>query len=196
MICKRLAPNMDKAKDNDRRYMHIYKPYNKGQEFKGILRYLTEKTKGNIHDNETIEITSNSIYDEDISNHPKNSVDYKCYESADKENFTVVFDFKNKAVQLSNYSIKTYYYAENGGHLKSWSIEVSNDKNNWEKVDEHTDDKSLNGSFAVATFDTKKSDNFYRFIRLRQTGKNWSNDYDTPICLIVFYGKIKQINSI
>lgn len=55
------------------------------------------------------------------------------------------------AVQLSNYSIKTYYYAENGGHLKSWSIEVSNDENNWEKVDEHTDDKSLNGSFVVAT---------------------------------------------
>lgn len=42
--------------------------------FEGILRFLTKKTGGNICDNGTISITSNSSYE---SNHLKNLVDYE-----------------------------------------------------------------------------------------------------------------------
>lgn len=37
--------------------------FQEGHEFEGIFKYLTDKTAGNIHDNGTIEFTSNSICD-------------------------------------------------------------------------------------------------------------------------------------
>lgn len=54
-ICNRLVPIKNSENKNER-YSPAYidKPFNKGQEFKGIMHFLTEETKGNIHDNGTI----------------------------------------------------------------------------------------------------------------------------------------------
>lgn len=192
-ICKRLAP----AKENDmiERYSFVEKPFVEGREFKGIIHYLTEKFEGNIHDKGVVDISSNSIFGDDADHHPKNLVDYdnnNCYESSNQENSKVIFDFKNRAIQLTNYSIKTYNNQQNTRHLKNWTIEVSNDEDDWIEVDSHTNDDSVNDSYKVATFDTKELEGFYRFVRLRQTGENWIHDFDTYICQLEFYGKIKQ----
>lgn len=75
-----------------------------GQEtFNGIMRYLSKKTGGNIHDNGNIQITSNSINYSDQK--PQNSVDFdndsNHYCSKDLENSNICFDFKDRRVQLT-----------------------------------------------------------------------------------------------
>lgn len=67
--------------------------HQKGNEFHGIMRYLTEQTGGNIHDNNTIEITTNTK-----CQHPKNLVDYDKdnYYNSDSVKFEpkICFDFQ------------------------------------------------------------------------------------------------------
>lgn len=62
---------LNKTQDND--YINEFKPV-KGHEFEVILRYLTNKTGGNLHLNGTIEITSNSIHYGEY--HPCNAIEY------------------------------------------------------------------------------------------------------------------------
>ena len=49
-------------------------PFTENNEFNGIIKYLTGKTGGNIHDNGTINVSSNSIYGN--KGHPKNLLDF------------------------------------------------------------------------------------------------------------------------
>ena len=39
----------------------------------------------------------------------------------------ILFDFKNFQIEISNYSIKSSIYSKDHTHIKSWSIEISND---------------------------------------------------------------------
>ena len=83
------------------------------------------------------------------------------------KNATVTFDFKEKKVQLSNYSfhtpsVSTYDYP------KSWLIECSNDAINWECVDDRKDEEIMNNFNVCHTFQCmKKSNKFYRFIKIK-----------------------------
>lgn len=107
------------------------------------MKYLSDKTGGNIDINGTIEITSNSTYN---GYHPRNLVDYydsKIYQSDDREGKDFIcFDFKDKSVNLSSYTIKSNsnYTSNSRYNLKSWSIEVSNDGENWDEIDRHIND--------------------------------------------------------
>ena len=140
------------------------------------MRYLTRQTGGNIHDNGTIEITSNSI--NDSSCHPKNLVNYENdsrYQSlmGSDGNTFIRFDFKDR----------------------NWVIEISDDGENWEEIDRHIDDPALNGQNIVHNFKVnKKNSGFHRFVRLRQTGKTWSqpgDPYHFFFSFIEFYGKLR-----
>lgn len=55
---------------------YIEMKYQKGNEFKGIMNYLTKETHGNIHYTGIISISSNSISAYNLNYHPKNVVDY------------------------------------------------------------------------------------------------------------------------
>ncbi|KAK8880527.1 hypothetical protein M9Y10_003206 [Tritrichomonas musculus] len=172
----------------------------KKKQFNGIMRYLSEETSGNIHDNGTINITSNSIYRDNDSYHPKNLVDYQTdnyYESkSGVQDATVCFDFKDKLIQISSYSIKTIHLTSyDPEHPRNWVLEVSNDNKAWHAIDEHKDDATLNGANLIKTFNTKIMNEFYRFVRFRQTGVSWTNNYYVRFNLIEFYGKLKQKNA-
>lgn len=170
------------------------------EEFDGIMHFLTNLTRGNIHDNGTIEISSNSISTSDnTERHPKFLVDYQSnsyYFSKDNGDAFICFDFKNQFVKLSSYSIKNNK-SSNLAYLKNWVVEVSNNGVEWVVIDRRMDDRTLKGPFLVANFkiNGQESDNsFYRFIRLRQTGNSWC-DYNKhnhiSAMFIEFYGKIK-----
>lgn len=60
------------------------------------MHFLSEKTNGNIYDNETIEITSNSIRESLEKCHPKNLVvqNENNYKPDNRENIYVCFDFQ------------------------------------------------------------------------------------------------------
>ena len=174
--------------------------YHEGDEFNGILRHLSNQSKGNIHDNGLIEITSNSI----VLNlfHPKNLVDYNndnYYFSKDVSNSFVCFDFKDKSVKLSSYSIKSHNDGKNYAHLKNWVIEVSDDAKSWKIIDNQKNCSLLNGSNLVANFKIDKKDDddgkFYRYVRIRSSGNSWyqyGNHSQIYFSLIEFYGQIKS----
>ena len=130
---KRSSIKKEKKKEEESKDEIIELQHKQGKDFDGIMKYLVDKTGGNIHDNGTIEISANSMYNNSNSNHPKNIVDYNnsnAYQ-ANGTSILLQFDFKIRQVQLSSYTIKT-----NGSrHLRSWIIETSNDLTNWEIID-------------------------------------------------------------
>ncbi|KAK8872153.1 hypothetical protein M9Y10_007915 [Tritrichomonas musculus] len=161
----------------------------KNNDFRCIMRYLSEECGGNIHDKGVVEITSSPCQ---IS--PKCLVDYdnnNFYASNSQENVYVCFDFKDKQVQLTSYSIQSLRRGWGNVHLRNWVVEASNDKSNWDKIDEHTDDSTLNGYDRKAIFDTKQTDMFYRYIQIRQTGISWNNNYYTYFPYLELFGKLK-----
>lgn len=176
-----------------------------GNEFNGIMNYLTKKTGGNIHDNKTIRITSNSIWNDNIRYHPKNLVDFNknnFYESKNERGGIICFDFKDNLVHLTGYSIRSYNAGENFANMRNWVVEVSNNGNDWMEIDRHSNDSTLNCPNNVASFIVDRQDNdFYRYIRIRQTGYSWSdypytNSYYIYIYSIEFFGKILLISTL
>ena len=110
--------------------LHTIKNYNKlkifkyqqGKEFDGILRSLSNETGGNIHNNETIQITTNSQYSNYV---PQNIVNFdtnSLYHSENLKDTYLLFDFKNKFIQLSNYSIMSHSSANSC--LRNWVVEA------------------------------------------------------------------------
>lgn len=98
---------------------------------------------------------------------------------------------KSMFVQLSSYSIRSCNSNNNGAHLKNWVIEVLNDGKEWIEVDRNENSSVLRGPNQSVNFNVVQHMNdFFRFIRLRQTGNSWcymgKNNYLT-LCHIEFY---------
>ena len=201
-ICKRLI-HPDQLEDKPKRYncksskKIIVKKHENGNEFNGIFHYLTTKTGGNIHENGTIKITSDSVFQK---NYPQYLVEFNSsnhYESATLTNVSITFDLINVKVLLESYSLKSLNKNINSGsHIRNWVIEVSNDAYSWKIVDEHKDDPALNGPDKIATFEINKVNSFYRYIRFRNTGQTWgrnNNAYTNFVGLdkLEIYGKLK-----
>lgn len=171
------------------RYLPHFK-HNPNKEFEGIIKFLTEKTGGNIHDNGTINVTTNCL---NSSFPPKNLLDFSGdsqYLANSPNDAWVCFDFKDYSVNLSKYSIRSYKDGPNRYHLKNWVIETSNDGEHWEVIDDRKNCSTLNGNYLVGTFDVKPNC-FSRYIRLRQTGELWGNG-NMWFHYIEFYGLLKN----
>lgn len=160
------------------------------EDFKGIIKYLTDKTGGNIHDNNTINVTSNSCHNS--SDQPKNLLDFNCenyYQAKSKNDSWICFNFKNKRIKITSYSIKSHV-SSSQYHLKSWILEVSNDGQNWINIDEHQNCEALNGSGNVGTFNVK-SYGFTQYVRLHQTDTPWGG-HNLWFHYLEFYGYLKE----
>lgn len=172
----------------------ISKPHSEGNEFNGIINYLTQETKSNIHENGTINVSTNSM---SRSNHPKNLLNYNfnescCYQShGGCENAWVKFDFKTNLVKINYYSIKSCEYGRNGCHLKSWVLETSEDGINWEIVDERSNNPTLNAKGRVGSFKLPHQTDYVRYVRIRQTGEPWGGG-NLWFRAIEFYGFIER----
>lgn len=164
--------------------------HDKRGDFNGIIKYLTDKTGGNLHDNKTIEVTSNSFCSSD---HPKNLLDFNWdnyYQAKSQDDSWVCFDFKNKKVKITNYSIKSHKRDKDRHHLRSWILEISNDGDSWTTIDEHNDCQTLNGNFITGTFGVKPND-FSRYVRLHQTATPWGG-HDLWFHYLEFYGYLQE----
>ena len=180
--------------------------YNQTDEgrFKGIIHYLGDKCGGNVHKGGAVEVSSSSVipslsyllFDDHVDYNPYNCVDLEdeknCFESGDQPNSWVCYDFQNLKVRPDTYSIRTYKNGDN--HIQSWCIEGSNNKTDWVILDERRDEKSLDGSGKSSTFTMKKSDDskdeFYRYLRLRQTGRTTEGMNILNLSALEYFGSI------
>lgn len=144
--------------------------------FNGIIHYLTKESGGNVNDNGTVKVTSSSV---NSNFFPKNSVDLEneenYFQTKNEQNSWLKYDFGDRKVCPSHYTIRS---RPNDGkinhHPKSWVIEGSNtdNDNDWQILDSRNDITVLEGAKLKHTFDIKNKKGSFRYLRIRQTGRN------------------------
>lgn len=194
-ISSRLIEKVQIQEEESTRYIEQSKQnifeYKEGKEFNGIIRFLTNKFGKNISDCDVVKVTSNYP---SKSSPPKNLLDFDqdnlFLSDTGKKPYTwICYDFKNYEIQISSYSIKS---GPAGGYVRSWVIEISNDGENWFKIDEQSNYSGLNEPNSIKTFDVHSS-SFARFCRFRHTGEYYVIGNCIRIHSIEFYGSIKEI---
>ena len=136
-----------------------------------------------------VEITASSIYN---NNRPVENIveeDNRWFRTKNEPDSWIKFDFKERKVLLDHYTLKTIDWIEGSYHLKNWVLEVSDDDNNFTEIDRHENCGLLNGLQKRATFKVSHSTPA-RFVRLRQTDKNWWGHNDLYLNQIEFSGFI------
>jgi hypothetical protein len=153
----------------------------------GLISYLGSLCFGNVHEKGVVEITcSSNDYNHcwDVVNYDSNHYWY----TTDSPNSWIQFDLKEWVVSLTHYSLKSDGNGRN--HLLQWALSGSEDGKTWVILDrEQTND--LNGNYVTKTFSCngeRSCGNFYRYIRLQQTGKNSSGNDRLMLANIEFFG--------
>ena len=159
----------------------------------GVIAHLTLECRGNVHDKGIVDVTASSA-DGGSDYHPKNVVELgtnSSYCSNNDEDSWICYDFKERRVIPTSYSVRSERSGPGWYHLKSWVIEVSNDGSSWTEIDRRDNNNDLNGSYATANFNISKvpSESF-RFFRLRQTEKNHRGDYFVWISSLEIFGTL------
>ena len=130
---------------------------------------MRKECGGNVHEKGVVNTTASS----NDHNQCHQVTDYgwnNYWRTDDEPNSWICFDFKDKTVSLTKYSLKSD--GAGGGHLIQWVIEGSNDGGTWEELDSRNT-QDLNGKYITKTYDCQRTrSESYRYLRLRQTGKN------------------------
>jgi hypothetical protein len=168
----------------------------------GIIAHLTRECSGNVHDCHVVEVTCRSFdkethganphsgaYDNDPMWVGKNAADLEaisCFESAYRSNEEeeiphtrnnwICYDFRERRIVPTHYTIRTHEGNPGGSHLKSWLAETSADGENWREVSREEGSEQLNGPNFTGTFAVADGGEC-RFIRLVNIGWNhYGND--------------------
>ncbi|MFK0733478.1 MAG: discoidin domain-containing protein [Gloeotrichia echinulata HAB0833] len=101
----------------------------------------------------------------------------------------VQVDFLGRKVSLTHYTIQGRN-DDNYHHLRNWVLQGSNDGVNFDVLDTRTNNSSINrSSWFLGVLGT--SSNYYRYIRLTQTGANSEGDSYLTMGQMEFYGGLK-----
>lgn len=165
--------------------------YHNDKKFNGILNYLSKESNGNIQ--KLVNITSSQLHSQAYS--PYNVCLYenesnKYFYTDNLPNSWICFDFKDHRVIPTSYIIKSGWHLQNGNHPRMWIVEGYSEKNSqWVKLDEHLNCAFLNDLNVIHSFNIdNKSNAQFRYIRIRQTGRNWANANYFVLGSVEFYG--------
>jgi hypothetical protein len=189
-ICRRLRLEIVDQNLSEKRFRYKNFPYHEGGEFDGILSHLTKICGGNVHEKGIVNITSSSDgYNKcwQVADHGWNNYWY----SNTVTNSWICFDFKDRSVSLQHYTLKS---SGQGAHFfVQWVIEGSNDGSTWKSLDIRNT-RDLCGNYIAKTYSCPrvKSHEFFRFIRMRQTGTNTDDSDYLMLSNIEFFGKVKN----
>ena len=197
--------------------------YNPQKPLEGIIANLTRKCGGNVHDKGIVNITTSSVFSTkpDIPEYEREFLDYDisfeesdseydefpgknaadlgidtAFMSENKKDTWITYDFKERRVIPASYSVKSQGDLPGGDHLKSWVIEVSNDEKqkSWIEIDRREDNYDLNGSSVTRNFKISRVPSTgFRFVRLRQTGRNHSQHYYVAFACLEIFGTLINI---
>jgi prefoldin subunit 5 len=179
----------------------------------GIIAHLTRECGGSVHDRHVVDVTCGSFEKETQGANPYsgpyyNSPNYAAKNAADlesssefisayrneKENILhtrnnwVCYDFKERRIVPTHYTIRTHEYHPDDAHLKSWLVETSADGQSW-RVAREADNKELNGCLFAATFAIAGGGEC-RFIRLVQIGTNHFRNDQLAISAWEIFGSL------
>lgn len=171
----------------------------KNNRFNGIFTKLGGGDPRNVYRKNIVSIASSSSL-EDRYRKMKSVFNFendkKIFHSNNEPNSWLKFDFINRKIKVSAYSIMSHGYEnKKNNRLKNWCIEGSNDEIEWNLIDERKNVESVADKSAEYTFFVNQNDeenDFFRFIRIRQTDVNNSNNYRMVFAAIEFFGSIKE----
>ena len=170
--------------------------YNEARPLDGVIAHLTRECCGNVHKKGVVIVTGSSKYVRGEC--PENVADVgtdSFYCSNFEPNSWVSYDFKERRVAPTSYSVR----AHSIGSPRSWVFEVSNDgsEGSWQVVDRRDDTSDFIGqhvsrvtpNFAISA----RPPGSFRFVRLRQTGKNYTGDDRLGLASLEVFGTLTDI---
>ena len=177
-----------------------------GDELKGIISHLEDKFGENILSKGELKISdigthkhsdgslSNIIkYDENhINEYYKNNNGDASDPVPDSSNGWIEIDFLKRKINITSYTLRSSQNGTNSCyHAKSWRIVGSNDRENWEVVDQQVNNSSLNGKYKQCRFECSRSDKYYRYIRYIQDD-SWylQREHNIYLTCVEFFGSI------
>lgn len=163
-------------------------------QFDGILTWLGNGKPLKAFDEGIINITCSSFIK---NSKPQNVLEFTndgiIFNSPNIPNSWLCVDFKDYKVNLFNYSIKSNGFGGSGHfHPQNWQIEGSNDDANWELLDSHYNDRSLDNRSVVKTFEVNNRNKYYRYIRIIQKGLNTRYNDALVFAAIEFFGLMEH----
>jgi hypothetical protein len=190
-LCSRLTHRVVlESRDLETNRQFVNRPFSESGPWSGVISYLTARCGGNVHQQGLVDITS--------SNNSSS-----CYQVADfgwtswwasngAANSWLQFDFKDCAIALTRYTLKSDGNSGAHYHLIQWKLEGSMDANEWEIID-HRKTEELSGPFITKMFkcSSESIPSFYRYLRLTQTRKNASGTDCLVLCNIEFFGSLR-----
>jgi hypothetical protein len=161
----------------------------------GIIRYLSRAHCGgqNVVDGGVVAITMSSINGNRLS---RNAAEFSltfpvdaC--TNDSHGEWIKWDFGERRIFVTQYSIMSFQRGAGIHHLKSWKLEGSSDGQNWKIVDEERDRPELNGPCNIGTFKAQTSF-LCRYCRLVSTGPNHAGSHHIVIAGLELYGLLTE----
>jgi hypothetical protein len=147
-------------------------PFEANKPLEGILNWLVANLHGNPHETKAVEVTGSSCLDPTrfLPQNAANPLEKNIFVSRNEANQWITYDFKQKRVQITHYSIRSRFDGFKGSNnLKDWVVEASLDGSEWTVIDSKTDNGELDNRNVTATWEVKSTEQ-WRFVRLRQTG--------------------------
>jgi hypothetical protein len=160
----------------------------------GIISYLTKQYGGHVIDRNIVSITASSINSPQLYllRHVADFSNQSYFFTKNETDSWICYDFKDMQIKVTHYSIRSRRDGSTD-HLRSWTLEGSQDGLRWVKIDDRTNDTSLNSKGAISIFSISESvQSEFRMIRLRQTGKNSSGSNHLVVNAIEFFGVLKK----
>lgn len=165
----------NKSKEKEEEIGHLYEyDGNPSHRFEGIIQHLRGPGKRNPNDTRIINETSASV----LNNcYPKCALDFdsdQYFLSNDGSLDWLKYDFKDKKIRPTRYSIKTRNDQDYQNPV-NWRIEVSNigEDSDWRIIDSRNGATSVSKRNQSDTFDIQTrltTEENYRYIRFRSTG--------------------------
>lgn len=138
-----------------------------------------------------IEVSSNSSYSmpENLIRQDHTPV---YWESDDRKESYVIFDFVNKKVNLNAYALRSSDNLTDELDPKTWSVDGSNDQENWYNLDSKLEVNDLVGASLEGFYEceNKQSDDAFRYIRIMQTGCNEKGNFIFRLARVEFFGEV------
>jgi len=159
--------------------------------FSGIFDGLSKKLGRNLADSSDVDVTASSIYSSYV---PKNVLknDSSRWDSQNLPNSWIQFDFKQRKVSITSYSMNDY------NRIKSWKVEGSTDGSTFEIIDNKVDTTDFQDSCgfnhpsAQKNFPVQPNNKYYRYIRITSTSRNWGNNDYFALYRVEFFGFVQS----
>ena len=167
--------------------------YKEESPFNGIIAHLQRQYAGS----EVVHVTSSTVWrfhEHDHGCDPQNVIDFErdtSFHSKDRPQSWICIDFKDRRVTPYGYTIRGA--TQGSSHLKSWVLEASNDRRWWTVIDRQNNNKDLDYRGRVHHFQARLSGNHgFRFVRLRETGKNHSGTDVLALSALEIFGYLSD----